>query len=74
MTFKTLETIYYLLKNDMEKRQSAYKDVRDALDDVSSYEDDVTHITSLKHEKDMLWSEFCQVRDAFTEFNLKSWN
>lgn len=74
MTFNTLETIYYLLKQDMEKRQSAYKVARDALEAAYSYEDDASRISSLKHEKETLWSEYCQVRDAFNDFVSKSWN
>lgn len=74
MTYKTLETIYYLLQNEMEERQAAYKNARNALDDATIYDDDPSCISSLKHEIDSLLAEFWQVRDAFNEFNSKSWN
>lgn len=74
MTFKTLETIYYLLQNEMEERHAAYNDAKIALDDAINYEDDPSRISSLELDVDSLKSAFWQVRDAFNEFKSISWN
>lgn len=73
MTFKTLEIIYYLLQKEQEERQAAYNDAKNAFADATAYEDDSSRISSLKHEMDSLRSEYWKVRDAFNEFDSKSW-
>lgn len=74
MDFNTLQTIYYLLKNEVEKKQNAYKMARDEWKEAKEDEDSKDHISCLETIKENLYQEYNDAKHAFDVFIAKDWN